>query len=116
MNRRLLFSTRWLALMATVSACLAIASRAAADSQRVVSVEEHWELRVSEPDFERSAPQTTMVMSPTPDLEGTHFLLTLNHATVPGYAAGGIQAQLWNGDEFADAQTVEEGEILEHGQ
>jgi hypothetical protein len=74
---------------------------ALAAGNAVVSVEEHWELQVGEPDTDRSAPQTTMVMSPTHDLGGTHFLFTLNHAPVPDYHLGGMQVQVWNGDDVA---------------
>jgi hypothetical protein len=74
-----------------------------AESSRVVSVEEHWELQVAEPDLGRSAPQTTMVMSPTSDLSGKHFLFTLNHWSAPDYAAGGMEIQLWDGDGSAQA-------------
>jgi hypothetical protein len=74
---------------------------ALANGNWVVSVEEHWELQVGEPDTDRSSPQTTMVMSPTNDLGGTHFLFTLNHAPVPDYHLGGMQVQVWNGDSVA---------------
>ena len=43
-----------------------------AESNRVISVEEHWELQLAEPDADRSAPQTTMVMSPTGDVRIGH--------------------------------------------
>ncbi len=44
--------------------------------------------------------QTTMVMSPTDNLDGVHFLFTLNHASVPDYQAGGVQIQAWDGGEL----------------
>jgi hypothetical protein len=78
---------------------------ALAQSGKVVSVEEHWELQVGEPDTDRSSPQTTMVMSPTGDLGGTHFLFTLNHAPVPDYHLGGMQVQVWNGDDVAQEKS-----------
>jgi hypothetical protein len=91
-----------------------MASAALADSSRVISVEEHWELRISQPDFDRSAPQTTMVMSPTDNLDGLHLLFTLNHATVPEYAAGGVQVQLWNGGELVGSHSAHSGTALDH--
>jgi len=77
----------------------------------VVSVEEHWELRLSQPNAEVSAPQTTMVMSPKGDLDGVHFLFTLNHVTVPQYEAGGMQAQVWDGENFVEQATGESGTL-----
>jgi hypothetical protein len=87
-----------------------------ADSSRVVRVEEHWELQVAQPDSELSAPQTTMVMSPTGNLAGVHFLFTLNHATVPDYAPGGVQVQLWDGGELVDAHATHDGVTLDHSE
>jgi hypothetical protein len=76
-----------------------------AEGGKVVSVEEHWELQLGEPDTDRSSPQTTMVMSPTNNLGGTHFLFTLNHAPVPDYHLGGMQVQVWNGDDVGEEKT-----------
>jgi len=95
-----------LGVASLVAAIGVLASQSAvADPNRVVSVEEHWELQVGEPDTERSAPQTTMVMSPTGDISGAHFLFTLNHATAPDYHPGGMQVQFWSGDQLADHHT-----------
>jgi hypothetical protein len=75
-----------------------IAAATALGQSKVVSVEEHWELQLSQPDSEVSAPQVTMVMSPKNDISGTHFLFTLNHVTLPEYQPGGMQVQAWDGD------------------
>src|SRR3954469_18763600 len=75
---------------------------ALADSNKVVSVEEHWELQLSQPDSELSAPQVTMVMSPKHDVSGTYFLFTLNHVTQPEYQPGGMQVQAWDGDTLSE--------------
>jgi hypothetical protein len=82
------------------AAVLFSAAPAWGQSNDVVLVEEHWELRLGQPDADRSAPQTTMVMSPNGNLEGVHFLFTLNHASVPDYQAGGVQIQAWDGGEL----------------
>jgi hypothetical protein len=90
-----------------------VAATCRAQPGKVISVEEHWELKISQPDADRSAPQTTMVMSPRANVDGVHFLVTLNHATVPDYAAGGIQAQLWHGDELVQSTSAHEGTVLD---
>jgi hypothetical protein len=87
---------------------------AAAQSNRVIAIEEHWELHLGQPDADRSAPQTTMVMSPTGDLTGHHFLFTLNHLTVPNYQPGGMQVQLWDGEELVDEKVGNETAALHH--
>jgi hypothetical protein len=88
---------------------------ALANGNAVVSVEEHWDLQVGEPDIDRSSPQTTMVMSPTGDLGGTHFLFTLNHAPVPDYHLGGMQVQVWNGDDVAQEKAGSASGSLANG-
>ena len=93
----------------TFASAISLAISARADSPKVVSIEEHWELRLAEPDPDRSAPQTTMVMSPIGDLSGAHFLFTLNHNTVPDYAPGGVQVQFWNGEEFVQSRAAHDG-------
>ena len=75
-----------------------LAAQAAAQSE-ILEIEEHWELVIGEPDTAVSAPQATMVMSPSGDLDGQYFLFTVNYRNVPSYEPGGLQVQLWNGDE-----------------
>lgn len=74
-----------------------------ADSPKIVRIEEQWELQVGEPDVQRNAPQATMVISPHDDLEGVYFLFTLNHRNADGYQPGGMQVQMWDGEELVDS-------------
>jgi hypothetical protein len=83
-------------------------------SSQVVSVEEQWELQISQPDPERSAPQVTMVMSPTGNLDGTHFLVTLNHASEPEFETGGVHVQHYEGTELQASRTEDHDEVLDH--
>jgi hypothetical protein len=103
-------------LLTAFASVISVAAPARADSPRVVSIEEHWELRLAEPDPDRSAPQTTMVMSPTSDLGGSHFLFTLNHNTVPDYAPGGVQVQLWDGQEFVSSRSAHDDIALDRSE
>jgi hypothetical protein len=109
---RLLLSAGPAVLMAGAS--ILLASPALAQSTKVVSVEEHWELQLAEPDTDRSAPQTTMVMSPTADLSGTHFLFTLNHVSAPDYQPGGMQVQLWDGEDQVQQSVGHDSATLQH--
>jgi hypothetical protein len=112
MKRRFLrFSDATLVL--ALIGCFAIAAPTLAESTKVISVEEHWELRVSQPDNERSAPQTTMLMSPVGNVDGPHFLFTINHSTVPQYAPGGLQVQQWEGGELVQDRAVHDGVALD---
>jgi hypothetical protein len=102
-----LLSGRWQWFVACGIAVF-IAAPTRGESSRVVHVEEHWELRLGQPDQERSAPQTTMVVSPDGELDGVHFLFTLNHSSAPDYQPGGVQVQAWDGDQLLDNAVGEE--------
>ncbi|WP_425398511.1 hypothetical protein [Aeoliella sp.] len=92
---------RWpLGCLVVVSLVLATASRVSAQSDDVVYIEEHWELSVGGPEIDRCAPQVSLVMSPTGDMEGLHFVFLLNHTTFPGFDPGGLQMQCWYGDSL----------------
>ncbi len=107
------FLRRGLAVLLGGAAVLAGAS-VSAESSRVISIEEHWELQLSQPDSELSAPQLTMVMSPTSDVSGAHFLFTLNHSTVPDYQPGGMQVQAWSGDSLSQEKVGQSAAALEN--
>jgi len=88
------------ALWSSLACC--VAAPAVAQSN-IVQVDEHWELVIGEPDAQLSAPQATMVMSPSEDLDGQYFLFTINYRSVPDYEPGGMQVQLWNGSDAVTA-------------
>jgi hypothetical protein len=83
-----------------------LAGQAAAQSE-ILEIEEHWELVIGEPDVPVSAPQATMVMSPSGDLEGQYFLFAINYRNLPSYEPGGLQVQLWHGDEAVATDSFE---------
>lgn len=97
-------------------AVAAMVAAAPSDLQaiEVVTVEEHWELQLGDPDADLSAPQVTMTMSPTSDLSGRYFVFTLNHQTDPDYTPGGLQIQRWEGDDAADSCTSDSVSELWH--
>lgn len=85
-----------------VSGCLLLllalwASSPVAAQSPVVRVEEYWEMVVSEPSAEGEAPQMTFTMSPLGDIGSLHVVFEMNQRTLPGFAPGGLQVQLWNG-------------------
>ena len=96
---------------------VATSSASAQSFANVVQIEEHWELQIAQPESDISAPQTTMVMSPIADLSGLHFLFVLNHVNGPGFEAGGMQAQYWDGDNLVqEAIAGETGELESTGE
>lgn len=89
---------------------IAILAAAPAWAQtNIVRIEEHWELQLSQPERNSSAPQTSMVMSATGDSSGVYFLFTLNHQSEPNYSPGGMQVQLWDGETLLDERSAHEG-------
>lgn len=88
--------------LATFALVLSVAATGWAQSPKILQIEEHWELRVGEPDAERSSPQAAMVMSPYEDLGGVFYVFTLNHRILPNYSPGGMQVQLWDGESAVD--------------
>jgi hypothetical protein len=66
----------------------------------VMKVEEDWELVLNEPSPDNAAPQVTCAISPLNHFDGVYSALELNHGTLPGYTAGGLQLQAWNGESW----------------
>jgi hypothetical protein len=100
------------AWQATLCFAVALIAAPAWGQTHVVMVEEHWELQIGDPDPVTSAPQASMVMSPTADSEGVFFMFTLNHQNSPDYEPGGMQVQAWNGTELDDCSTGDESGTL----
>jgi hypothetical protein len=83
----------------------------------IVAIEEHWELSVGQPDAASSSPQVSMVMSPTGNLDATHFIFTLNHHTDPEWIPGGLQVQHWDGEDLVQTKAgVQEEPLSSEGE
>lgn len=102
-----------LKLQLSLIACI-VASTAHAQSNDVVYIEEHWELSVGGPEYERCAPQVSLVMSPTGGMDGLHFVFLLNHSTTPDFIPGGLQMQCWDGDVLVKSANSNRTEVLWH--
>lgn len=114
MNQQLVI--RWAAQLAFCGFAALVAAPAWSQSH-ILTIEEHWELHIAEPDVATSAPQTTMVMSPNGSLGGDYFLFTINHETAPDYIPGGMQVQHWIGDEIVEcAHSNEYGTLATDGE
>lgn len=114
MTRQKPFRLRAMRLVLLTGGMIIVVTPLQAQSSRVISIEEHWQLQLGEPDAERSAPQLTMFMSPTTDLGGPHFLFTLNHVSEPDYQPGGMQVQLWDGEELVANKVGSQSAPLQH--
>jgi hypothetical protein len=72
----------------------------AVDEPSITRVEEDWQVEMATPNASEFAPQITTVISPRSDLDHSYAVFELNHATQPGFEAGGLQMQCWYGDSF----------------
>lgn len=84
----------------------------AQSSQAIVRVEEDWELVIGEPDPDSVAPQVTCVISPTGHLNGLYAALELNQQSLPDFAPGGLQLQVWNGEQPLSARGFPSPSVL----
>ena len=83
-------------------------------SAEIVEIEEYWSLQVQGPDINRSGPQVTVVMSPTDNLAGDYFVVTLNHWNIPDFVPGGIQTQHWSDEDCLHTAEVRSQYVLEN--
>lgn len=67
-------------------------------NKTVVRVVEDWKLVVGDPDPNVTAPQVTTAFSPTGTLSGTYAIFNLNHQALETFAPGGMQLQIWTGE------------------
>lgn len=100
------------ACASTIAVVVVLFSSPGAHAGDVIRIEEHWELTVGGPDWERCAPQVSLVMSPHSDINCDYFVFTLNHATFPSFTPGGMQIQRWNGDQVQATTNTIHPEIL----
>ena len=66
---------------------------------QIVRVEEDWEMVVSEPDPGTDGPQVTCVFSPVGNASWLNAHFEVNVRTLPRFAPGGLQLQLWYGEQ-----------------
>lgn len=66
---------------------------------QIVRVEEDWEMVVSEPDPATDGPQVTCMFSPVGNASWLNAHFEINVRTLPHFAPGGLQLQLWYGEQ-----------------
>jgi len=66
---------------------------------QVVRVEEDWVLVLNQPNDSVNSPQFHTIMSPTGNIDGFYAQVVWNYREIPDFMAGGLQLQLWNGEE-----------------
>jgi hypothetical protein len=91
---------RVLVAFITASLVVSLASAMAQTSSPVIDqVQEDWQLVVTTPDVPAVGPQITTCMSPVSDNSTPFVAYDLNYREYPQFAAGGMQLQVWSGED-----------------
>ena len=78
----------------------------------IVAVEEDWEMVLATPDPDSAGPQVICTMSPFGNVDSLHCTLELNHRTVPEFAPGGLQFEVWYGEQLVTERRAPTQSIL----
>ena len=78
----------------------------------IVGVEEDWEMVLATPDPDSAGPQVICTMSPFANVDSLHCMLELNHRTVPEFAPGGLQFEVWYGEQLVTERRAPTQSIL----
>jgi hypothetical protein len=73
--------------------------------ENVVRIEEDWELVIGTPNTDSTAPQIVCVMSANGSTVNPHAMFTLNHHSEPDFVPGGLQIQVWQGEQCIHARS-----------
>ena len=106
------WSFRWFLAVVFIATWAGVAS--AQGDAAVVRVEEDWELVIGTPDPNSDAPQITCVISPSGNVESLHAALELNAQSLPVFAPGGLQLQVWDGEVALSDRKFPSVAVLEH--
>lgn len=68
-------------------------------------IEEDWQIIIAVPDTVGAGPQMSTSMSPVTDGSSPFFVFDLNYRDAPTFFAGGMQVQVWSGDEMLSSST-----------
>lgn len=68
-------------------------------------IEEDWQIIVGVPDPIGAGPQMSTSMSPVTDGSAPFFVFDLNYRDSPTFQAGGMQVQVWSGDDMLSSAT-----------
>src|SRR5690606_10026447 len=80
-------------------------NRGQAEEPEIVRVEEDWELVVSDPSVPLTAPQVSCLISPYCNCNCLHAAFEINHRNLPDFSPGGLQLQVWQGEEAKSYQS-----------
>jgi len=92
------WSCRAVGVGAMVFACTCLTSGGLVAQDGYTRIEEDWELVLSAPEPASGSPQISLDLAPEPDSPLAGIML-LNYRDAPSFASGGVQVQLWDGEQ-----------------
>lgn len=104
--------TWFLITVSAATLCLgAVAS--AGNGQPITRIEEDWKITFGVPDPDLNAPQVSMTMAPSADLNAEYVVFSVNHRTQPDYIAGGLQLQRFFGENCLDYNSSQKKNLMQ---
>ncbi|MCA9026103.1 MAG: hypothetical protein KDA86_12920 [Planctomycetaceae bacterium] len=91
----LIRATSCLGLIVAITIASPSTCSAQEDPPDIVRIEEDWELAIAAPDPVADVPQVVCVFGPSDPNGSLYAVFELNHASLPDFAAGGMQLQCW---------------------
>jgi hypothetical protein len=101
---------------AALVALLAADGRAQTPPANTDQVEEDWQVVIATPDPTGVGPQLSTAMSPVADGSTPSFVFDLNYQDYPTFTSGGMQAQVWDGDQLLSASSRGSGSLATTGE
>jgi hypothetical protein len=82
---------------------------AATAGTAILRIEEDWEIVLTDPVDDLQVPQFHTVMSPYAGQDSTYFQVSWNYRDEPDFQAGGLQLQVWSGEDHYASRDVDAG-------
>jgi len=97
---------RFLTTIALALLALTVSTRAArAQSTPPDQIQEDWQLVIGTPDVPGAGPQVSTTLSPVADGSTPFFVFNLNYRESPTFSPGGMEVQVWSGDQMLSSMT-----------
>lgn len=84
---------------------LCLVSQVWSADNRIIRVEEEWELVIGTPDLASNSPQVVCAMTPFAQLDSLYMTFEINHRSDPDYVAGGLNMLVWHGEQHLGTRT-----------
>jgi hypothetical protein len=95
----------WIGVLAVMALNASMSIALAQTSPAPDQIQEDWQVVIGTPDPVGAGPQISTSMSPVPDGSTPFFVFDLNYQDSPTFVPGGMQVQVWSGDQLLSSAT-----------